>query len=363
MSKQHLFRPSIVVGLTYIALLLIFIRVKGYQIIDFIHLGTVWGKGDPNGTWGYDGQFFYQIAVNPLGAAQFMDNAPFRYQRTLYPLFARLISGRNLDLIPYALLFVNWLAIVLGVEILARLLEMHQVSPWFSLGYGLYFGQATAFTFDTTEPFTYFWVCLGIWLFGRQQKTLAALVLGIAAFSRETAVLFPIGYIVFFLIKHQWRDVCRFTLLGVLPLMVWLVILARIFGKTGVTFTPPFETIPFYGIFFHLDTPRKFWLLVLLILIPTTISGILAVKLLWQQKLDPLLFAWLANIAMITFLSHYSYMELISSSRVATGVVLGLIAYGAISKRKPLLIVAQMYACTFPIYLMGVLLGIDSLIV
>ena len=360
MSPRPLFRPSVIVGIIYVVLLLLFVLLKGYEMIDFVHMGTVWGQGDPNGTWGYDGQFFYQIAKHPLRAAPFLDNAPFRYQRTLYPLVARLLSGGNLHLIPYALLFVNWLAIVLGVEFLAQLLKMNQLTPWFSVAYGLYFGLATAFTFDTTEPFTYGWVCLGLWLFSRQQRTLSALVLGIAAFSRETAVLFPLGYIIFFLIKRQWHDLFRFALLGVLPLAVWLVILARLFGETGLTFTPPFETVPFYGIFFHANAPRKFWLLVLLMLIPTGLAGVLALKHWWRQDLHPLLFAWLANIAMITFLSHYSYMELISSGRVATGVVLAWLAYGAILRSKTLLVVAQIYTCTFPIYLIGVFLEIRS---
>lgn len=359
---RKFFRPSLFVGVVYLLLLLGFVFIKGYHVSDFIHLGTIWSEGNINGTWGYDGQFFYQIAKNPTGAAKYLDNAPFRYQRTLYPLAARLLSGGNLSLLPFTLLLVNWLSIVFGVEIVANLLIMHQLNPWFSLAYGLYFGQAVALTFDTTEPFTYLWICLGVFWFSKQRENLGALMMGIAAFSRETAVLFPLGYVVFFIFARKWKLASTFIILGILPLVIWLITLAAIFGKPGVTFTPPFETVPFYGIMFYAGTPRKFWLLLLLLLLPTALTGIIALKHFWQRRFHPLLFAWLANIFMIAMLSRYSYMELVSSSRVATGVVLAFVTYAAVSGSDRLLRISQIYTLTFPVYLALVWIGVDSLI-
>src|SRR5581483_1565689 len=103
-SVTPLIRPSVVVGLIYLLLLGFFVVVRHYSAMDFVHLGTVWGAHKKSGTWGYDGQFYYQIARNPLGAAQFMDNAPYRYQHLLYGLLAWFLSFGQTSLVPYALL-------------------------------------------------------------------------------------------------------------------------------------------------------------------------------------------------------------------------------------------------------------------
>src|SRR5258708_11482894 len=98
-----LFRPSVLVWLIYLLLLGCFGIVHHYTVFDFIHLGTVWGAHNPKGTWGYDGQFYYQIARNPLSAAHYMDSAAYRYQHLLYGLLAWALSFGQIPLIPYAL--------------------------------------------------------------------------------------------------------------------------------------------------------------------------------------------------------------------------------------------------------------------
>jgi len=99
-SLAVVLQPTVVVGIVY-ALLLVFISLtRGYSALDYVHLGTVWSAHIPSGTWGYDGQFYYQLARDPLGAYHFMDNAPYRYQRILYPLVVRVLSLGRMLLFP-----------------------------------------------------------------------------------------------------------------------------------------------------------------------------------------------------------------------------------------------------------------------
>ncbi|MGH2479975.1 MAG: hypothetical protein ACRDHW_10005, partial [Ktedonobacteraceae bacterium] len=72
-TRPWFIRPSLFVGVIYLLLIGFFVVTRHYSAMNFVHLGTVWGAHDPSGTWGYDGQFYYQIARNPLGAAPFMD--------------------------------------------------------------------------------------------------------------------------------------------------------------------------------------------------------------------------------------------------------------------------------------------------
>jgi len=259
-------------------------------------------------------------------------------------------------------LFVNWLSIVLSVELVARLLKKRGLSPWFSLAMGLYFGQAAALTFDSAEPFTYLLVCVGLVLLDEQDLPWAALLMGLAALSRETAVLFPVGYAGYFLWRRQWKEVVCFTTLGILPLIAWFVILYLIFGKTGLTFTPPFEHTPFAGFLYYAHTPRKFWLLLLLMILPMLGGWLLAGTGLVRRHVGQVLLIWLANLVLVTFISHYSTNDLISCGRIATGLVLAGLLYGIMTQNKYVLWLSQWHAFTFLFFVVGISLHIASFI-
>lgn len=372
-SLSVLWRPSIVVAVLSVALVGVVAVTKGYSLIDFVHLGTIWANHDPSGTWGYDGQFYYQIARNPLHAGQYMDSAPFRYQHIFYPLVVGVLSLGQIALIPFMLMLVNILSVVLSVELLARLLTKAGFSPWFALALGLYFGQGTGILFDTAEPFTYFLVMLGVWLFIEKNRYWpAALMLGLATLSREIAVLFPIGYTLVLLVQKKWRPCLEFILLGIVPIFAWLVILRLIFGQTGVTFTQPFEHVPFAGIFYHADAPRKFYLLLLMMFLPTLAGwGLMAVDFFrkiikgtgpFLLRFSPMYLILGANLLMITLMNHHSFDELVSCGRIATGVVLAVLVYGLTTRNKWILWGAQFYTFTFVVLVIGTLLHWPSFI-
>ncbi len=258
------------------------------------------------------------------------------------------------------LLFVNLLSVVVSVEIVSRLLVKHGLSPWFSLAMGLYFGQAAATMFDTAETFTYLLVCIGVWMLEEKYLTWAALLMGLATLSREIAVLFPAGYALYFLLRKDWQTFIRFTVLGILPLLLFLIILRLIFGESGVTFTRPLEHIPFAGIFFYSQVPRKFWLLILLMLVPTVAGWLLIGRELLRRKFGQVFFVLLANLALITLMSRSSYFDLISSGRIAVGLVLAVVLYGISTRNKFVLWASQFYTLTFPVYIAAILLHVPS---
>src|SRR5947209_4849698 len=237
-------RPSFVVACLYVLFIGLDVFLNKHNALYYVHIGPRFALHQPRAAPGYDGQFYYQIARHPLHATPFLDHPAYRYQRIVYPLLVAVLSLRQEHLIPYVLLLVNFLAIVLGTELLARLMSEWRLSPWFSLAFGLYFGQATAFIFDTAEPLTYLFVCLGLFLLIRQRATPAALSMGIAVLSRETAVLFPLGYLVQYLLQKRWQDVLRLLLLSIVPTVTWYIIIALLFKATGLTTAPAFQPIP-----------------------------------------------------------------------------------------------------------------------
>src|SRR5207302_7292743 len=84
--------------------------------LGFVHTGTIFTQHDPAGTRGYDGQFYYYTAIDPFNAAQYMwaDNATFRLQRVFYPIVLIAVTLGQSDLVPYAMIIVNYLSVVAG---------------------------------------------------------------------------------------------------------------------------------------------------------------------------------------------------------------------------------------------------------
>lgn len=349
-----LWRPSIVVAGTYLVFLAYFTLSHHYHLIDYVHIGTRLSLHNPHGTNGYDGQFYYYIARDPLHAYQYMDSAPYRYQRIFYGMVVYVLSLGNVSLIPFNLLLVNFLSIVLSVEIVARLLARRNLSPWFSLALAFYFGQMGALLFDTTEPLAILLLCAGLWYLEDEHVTAAAVFMGLAALTRETTILFPLVYIIAFLWQRRWSDAVRFLVLAILPLVAWYIVIWIIFGKLGAAAAPPFERIPFGGIFAYFSDHRYFWSLIALVFIPTVGGWFFVGREAFQQRWrNSAFFIWVLNLILVTFMSATSYEDYVSCGRISTTLVLATLLYAWSSEDKRLLWAAQYYILTVPLYIIG----------
>lgn len=357
-----LWRPSVVTAILYIIFLALLTLLFHYNAMHYVHIGKYFSFSPHhsstkiNGAGGYDGQFYYFIARDPLHAYKYMDNASYRYQRIVYPILTFILSLGHARPVPYMLLFINFASIVLSVEIVARLLKRYGLSPWYSLALGLYFGQVTALIFDTTEPLTYLFICLGLLLVDKKRMNSAALCLGLAVLSRETAALFPAGLILLYLFQRRWLDTFRFIVLSFLPTVIWYVLLAIIFKRISLSGAPAFESVPFLGLFSLSNDPRRFIPLLILMFVPTVVGWLLAAKEAIQRhggKGSWLI--WFMHLAMISCMSVASYKELVSAGRLSTGIVLAMLFCGWQLRNKLVLWGAQVYTLTFPIYVIGLL--------
>jgi hypothetical protein len=349
-----LWRPSLVVAVAYLLFLAFFTTSHHYQLFDYVHIGTRFSLHDPHGTNGYDGQFYYYIARDPLHAYRYMDSAPYRYQRILYGIVIYVLSLGNASLIPFLMLFVNFLSIVLSVEIVSRLLARRNLSPWFSLALAFYFGQTAALLFDTAEPFAILLLCAGLWRLDEENVTLAAIFMGLAALTRETTIFFPLVYLFAFLWQRRWWDAIRFLVLAILPLVAWYIVIWIIFGQLGAAAAPAFERIPFAGIFAYLSQYRYFLSLVALILIPTAGGWLYAVREIFRQRWrSSVFFIWVLNLILVTFMSATSYEDYVSCGRISTTLILATLLYAWSNKDRWLLRASQYYLLTVPLYVIG----------
>ncbi len=144
-------------------------------------------------TYGYDGQFFYRLALNPLNlhhtAYGITMDRPYRYMRIGYPVLTWLVSLGQHWLVPVMLVAVNIAAIgamgYLGA-VFARQGGRH--AAW-GLLLPAYFGIITSLARDTAEPLAA--VCLlgGLLAIRARRPVLAAALLGYGALTRETVMV------------------------------------------------------------------------------------------------------------------------------------------------------------------------------
>jgi hypothetical protein len=143
--------------------------------------------------YGYDGQFYYRLAINPLDFSHTaygitVDQA-YRFMRVGYPVITWLVSAGQRALVPYMLVAVNVAAIgVLGWlgGLLARQGGRHAV--WGLLLPG-YFGLVTSLGRDTAEPVAAAFLVAGLLAVRARRPGLAAGLLAFAVLTRETAMV------------------------------------------------------------------------------------------------------------------------------------------------------------------------------
>ena len=146
---------------------------------------------------GYDGQFYYRLALDPADlhrtAFGITMDAPFRVQRIGYPALAWLVSSGHHAWVPAALVAVNVLAlgaVALAGGMLARDAGRHAL--WGLLLAGD-FGFAMSVGNDLTEPVAAACLLGGILACRRGRPVLAGIAFGYGALTRETVLIVPLA--------------------------------------------------------------------------------------------------------------------------------------------------------------------------
>jgi hypothetical protein len=220
-----------------------FIQAVQHPGAPQIHVGGY----RPLHSTGYDGQFSYYIAVTPRYARAYMDDPSYRYSRVLHAGLARLLGLGDEDALPYTLLLLNWLAAGLGTFCLAAWMQARGVSRWYALLYGLSPGILVGVQRDVTEPVAYALVALGVLLLdtGRRSRPVAAgVAFGLAAFARQTTLLFPLGFALWLAIgawgskgsvnpKRRWREALILLALSLGPYVAYGVFLRVWLGSVS----------------------------------------------------------------------------------------------------------------------------------
>ena len=186
---------------------------------------------------GYDGQFYYRLALAPFSTADRVggvafDHPAWRMQRILVPLLVRLLSLGNAAAVPWAFIGLN-LAAVLAIASMAALLARHYSLPWIApVAIAFWPGWQIALERDTTEIIATALLLAAVTAYMRQRVALYTVLLALATLARETAILAGTGILLvegWRLLRgpsaRQWgRAGCAF--LALLPFLIWRQIIA-----------------------------------------------------------------------------------------------------------------------------------------
>jgi hypothetical protein len=297
--------------------------VHGFDASTFITAGDVFvdAKQTPSPisvlakSTGYDGQFYYRIALTPFTKLHTeygvtLDSPSHRQQRILYPLLSRIISLGNPSAIPWAMIFVN-IAGLCSIALFATLLMLDlNRNPLYALCILFLPVFILALSRDLVE-ITATWTSLGAFYFLFKNKLkMSGLFFTAAMFARETTLIFPMAVALNVIIAHRknllsyWPLLFPFT-----AYMSWQAYLDLHWGTTAVEATSADLGLPFLGLFhlFLSIRPRlEFHTLLMIIEISALITFALGTffVLLKSNIHTSLKFAWLLAFILTSCLTY-----------------------------------------------------------
>lgn len=339
-------RPWWLVTAITVVYLAIIVAANGGDPLALATLGTRFSEGDPDGSEGYDGQFAYYIARDPLNGWQRCDVPAYRYQRILYPMLARLLALGQDAWIPYALPLINLAALGVGTWLTEQILRHYRMSRWYALTFGLYAGQLMSVRLSLNEPLAHTLVQAAILCTERNRWRWGVLFFALSTLAKETTLVFVGGYLLSLLIRRQWGRSAGLALGVGVPFLAWQGMLWVWLGRPGLgsggAGATGWEILPYRGLWSvgALDV-RALALLALvmvpLAVIPSLLSLWAAGRDLWKGRRHPFATMLLANAAMMLFLPQSTFREPLAMLRLTTGLVVATINYGTCRRSKRIL--------------------------
>jgi hypothetical protein len=172
----------------------------------FVHPGASTDLPVHTGTNGYDGQFYYRLALDPLThqATAFhitLDNPPYRQQRIGLPATAWFVREVFRAPTSLALVLVNVLALVVIGWAGAAWARQYGRSTWWGLALAASPALVMALARDLTEPLATAALVIGLLSWTRRRWWLASIAFTVAVLCRETVLIVLLGMGVWCLVR------------------------------------------------------------------------------------------------------------------------------------------------------------------
>lgn len=290
---------------------------------------------------GYDGQFYYFIARNPVLMQHCartlrgcpIDANPLREERILYPATARVVALGNPDWLHLSLFLVNFAAIVITVLVVGKLCVEAGASRWLGAAVGLFCGEMLGLLRDLADPYAAMWVVLAVYALRKNRPLWCAAVAAAAMLTREQfVVVLPLLFLPL-LAQRRWGTLAAVLLIALAPFAAWQTAIRVIFGRwgfMGTVATTHGVTYPFHGLVEYANGP-EFGVTVAFVAVPLLFT--LVVTLIWLRRNgltallhDPVPLVALVYCVLLTLTSYAEWEGMWNSARLVTpAVALGIL--------------------------------------
>lgn len=310
-----------------------------------------------NSKYGYDGQFFYLQAKDPLLlhdatiAAFRLSGQPFRMQRVAYPALAYLVAGGRKSAIPWAMLGVN-VAVVLLITLGFAVYALRRGwGGWWALAIGLLPGLLVGTLRDLSDPLACAAVVGGLMLWQRRHRWWAAVLLAVAALAREPMILAVVGVAADAGLRawqargHRgegWRILRQAGPAVLVPVAVFVIWQAYAASRYGALLSSPGSAYrpPFVGVFDEVrhaldDHSLRDTLWDLAYLAVMMLGVLAALDLLRRKRSAPAIAATLLGLTLLVlvFGDPWSYTRL-------SAPMFAVLLLGGLEQRRPLALAA-----------------------
>jgi hypothetical protein len=173
---------------------------------------------------GYDGQMFLSLALDPLlrdeRTKQCFDNLRYRYRRILFPLFGYIGGLGNPDIIPYALVLVNGLALIL-TAFLARF-YLKRYPGGLNEGFLALCipGIWISYMLSTADALCGMFLCSAVFSYSRGKPVTTSLALMAACLTRETMLIVWFAFLIVSLMEGK-RAFMLHLMWACMPAIFW----------------------------------------------------------------------------------------------------------------------------------------------
>jgi len=323
--------PAIIIAICYITFFVLLLRARGGDVSLFVIAGgvNVDASKVPAGLTvipnigGYDGVWFYRLAINPFTNVQAahgirIDNPPYRQQRVMYPLIAWLLSLGRVTWIPWLLVIVNIIAAAAMAAFGGAFARRFGLNALWGVIVPLYPGFVLTLSSDLAEIVTAAFAMGAIWAIASRRNTVAAILLTCAVLTRETTLLLAFALAAAWLIErllHRERRVAPITFaIPIAVYAVWQFFLAMQWGVSPLRAGAPARALPFVefaqflaAASFRRNHQERLYFLESLFLA----AVVIAIVLVWRRSRAPLEWrlAWLGYLAIFSILPHTIWIE------------------------------------------------------
>ncbi|MGI8438368.1 MAG: AZOBR_p60025 family cell surface glycopolymer formation protein [Chthoniobacterales bacterium] len=170
-----------------------------------VPLGLFVFRGSP----GYDGQFYYRLALNPFTHARTdfgitLDTPNYRQQRVFFSLLAWVVSLGQPRLVPMAMLAINFAALIALGWMGAALAQSFNLSAFWGIFVALQPAYYYILTRDLVEILEIALILGSLLLLRKGRSGFATMALTLAVMTRETALLVAIAAFLAYIVQ-RWK--------------------------------------------------------------------------------------------------------------------------------------------------------------